>query len=113
MAKAIEIEDFSYGYPDGTSALSNITLSVEHGQKVALIGPNGAGKSTLLLSMAGFVKGTGKVLIDGLQISRKNLKRFAPPLAPAWRTPTTNYLCQDCSTTWRLARLIWASKPSR
>lgn len=87
MAKAIEIEDFSYGYPDGTSALRNITLSVEHGQKVVLIGPNGAGKSTLLLSMAGFVKGTGKVLIDGLQISRKNLKKIRATIGSCLENP--------------------------
>jgi len=60
MPRAIEIKNFSYKYPDGTVAISDITLSVEDGQKVALIGPNGAGKSTLLLVMAGFLKGTGK-----------------------------------------------------
>jgi energy-coupling factor transporter ATP-binding protein EcfA2 len=76
MPKAIEIENLSYKYPDGTAALANITLTVEHGQSLALIGPNGAGKSTLLLAMAGFVNGSGKVLIDGLQINRKNLKKI-------------------------------------
>ena len=76
MPNAIDIENFSYKYPDGTAALSGITLNVEHGQKVALIGPNGAGKSTLLLAMVGFVKGEGKVLIDGLEINRKNLKQI-------------------------------------
>jgi len=76
MPKAIEIDSFSYKYPDGTIALSKITLNIEHNQKVALLGPNGAGKSTLLLAMAGFVKGTGKVLIDGLEINRKNLKKI-------------------------------------
>lgn len=76
MPKAIEIENLSFKYPDGTVALDNITLSIEHGQAVALIGPNGAGKSTLLLAMAGFVKGTGKVLIDGLQINRQNIKKI-------------------------------------
>ena len=62
MTKAIEIENFSYFYPDGTSALKDINLNIEHGEKVVLVGPNGAGKSTLLLAMAGFAKGKGKVL---------------------------------------------------
>ena len=87
MPKAIEINSFSYEYPDGTIALSEITLSIEHGQKVALLGPNGAGKSTLLLAMAGFVKGTGKVLIDGLQISRKNLKKIRTRLGCCMENP--------------------------
>jgi len=87
MPRAIEIENFSYKYPDGTVALSAITLSVEHGQRLALIGPNGAGKSTLLLAMAGFVKGTGKVLIDGLEINRKNLKKIRTSLGSCLENP--------------------------
>jgi cobalt/nickel transport system ATP-binding protein len=87
MSKAIEIENLSYKYPDGTVALKNITLSVEHGQTLALIGPNGAGKSTLLLAMAGFIKGTGKVLINGLQINRKNLKKIRTSLGSCLEDP--------------------------
>ena len=87
MSKAIEIENLSYKYPDGTVALKNIILSVEHGQTLALIGPNGAGKSTLLLAMAGFIKGTGKVLINGLQINRKNLKKIRTSLGSCLEDP--------------------------
>jgi cobalt/nickel transport system ATP-binding protein len=75
MTKAIQIENFSYKYPDGTSALSGITLDIEQGSRLSLIGPNGAGKSTLLLAMAGFIKGTGKIVIDGLDITNGNLKK--------------------------------------
>ena len=85
--KAIEIVNFSYKYPDGTVALRDITLSVEHGQRVALIGPNGAGKSTLLLAMAGFIKGTGKVLVDGLLVKRKNLKKIRTLLGSCLENP--------------------------
>ncbi|HUS71516.1 MAG TPA: ATP-binding cassette domain-containing protein [Sedimentisphaerales bacterium] len=87
MPKAIEIESFSYKYPDGTTALSDITLSVEAGARLALIGPNGAGKSTLLLAMAGFVKGTGKVLIDGLEINKENLKKIRTRLGCCLENP--------------------------
>jgi len=87
MPKAVEIKDFSYKYPDGTIALSNITLSVEDGQSVALVGPNGAGKSTLLLAMAGFLKGTGKVLINGLQTNRKNRKKIRTTLGSCLENP--------------------------
>jgi cobalt/nickel transport system ATP-binding protein len=87
MPKAIEIENFTYGYPDGTAALSEISLSVEHGRKLALIGPNGAGKSTLLLAMAGFVKGTGKVSVDGLELNNKNLKKIRTRLGCCLENP--------------------------
>ena len=75
MVKAIEVENFSYKYPDGTIALNGITLDVEYGQRLALIGPNGAGKSTLLLAITGFVRGTGRVVVDGLEITNGNLKQ--------------------------------------
>jgi energy-coupling factor transporter ATP-binding protein EcfA2 len=87
MSKAIEIINFSYKYHDGTAALGDISLSIEHGQKVALIGPNGAGKSTLLLVMAGFVKGSGKVFVDGLEINKKNLKKIRTRLGSCLENP--------------------------
>jgi cobalt/nickel transport system ATP-binding protein len=76
MSKIIEIRDFSYHYSDGTEALKNIDLGIEDGQRVVLIGPNGAGKSTLLLTMAGFIEGDGTVLIEGIKVTKKNIKRI-------------------------------------
>lgn len=87
MPKAVEIKNFSYHYPDGTYALSKISLSIEHDQRVALIGPNGAGKSTLLLAMAGFVKGSGKIIIDGLQVKKKNLKKIRRTIGSCLENP--------------------------
>ncbi len=87
MPNAVEIINFSYHYPDGTTALSDISLSIEHGQKVVLIGPNGAGKSTLLLAMAGFINGTGKVIVDGLEINNKNLKQIRTRLGSCLESP--------------------------
>ena len=87
MSKAIKIENFSYYYPDGTEALSDINLTIEHGQKVVLIGPNGAGKSTLLLAMAGFVKGKGKVFVDDLEIKKENLTKIRTSLGCCLEDP--------------------------
>lgn len=87
MTKAIEITDFSYEYPDGTVALSDINLSVEHGRKLVLIGPNGAGKSTLLLVMAGFVRGKGKVCVDGFEVNKKNLREIRARLGSCLENP--------------------------
>jgi len=74
--QAVELVNFSYRYPDGTPALSDITLGIGAGENVAVIGPNGAGKSTLLLAMAGLIKGTGKVFVGGTEVSRGNMKKI-------------------------------------
>jgi cobalt/nickel transport system ATP-binding protein len=87
MPEAIEIKDFSYYYPDGTAALREINLNIQQGQKVVLIGPNGAGKSTLLLAMAGFIKGTGKVYIDSVEINKKNLKKIRSSIGSCLEDP--------------------------
>ena len=87
MSRAVEIQNFSYHYPDGTCALNDISLTIEHGQRVALIGPNGAGKSTLLLAMAGFINGKGKILIDGLTVEKKNLKSIRRTIGSCLENP--------------------------
>jgi cobalt/nickel transport system ATP-binding protein len=87
MTKAVQIYNFSYSYPDGTVALHNITLDIEHGRRIALIGPNGAGKSTLLLAMTGFIKGTGKIIIDGLEITNGNLKQVRSRIGSCLENP--------------------------
>jgi cobalt transport protein ATP-binding subunit len=70
----IQIENLSFVYPDGHSALEDICLEIRPGEKVAAVGPNGAGKSTLLLHLNGILHGQGKVLVAGIQVDRKNVR---------------------------------------
>ena len=87
MTTAIEIQNFSCGYSDQPDALCDINLSIEHGRKVAIIGPNGAGKSTLLLAISGFIKGSGKISIDGIEVCRKNAKAFRSKIVSVLQNP--------------------------
>jgi branched-chain amino acid transport system ATP-binding protein len=49
----LEIEDVSLSF-GGIQALTDITLSVEAGELLAVIGPNGAGKTSLINCISGF-----------------------------------------------------------
>ncbi|MDN5216331.1 ABC transporter ATP-binding protein [Fulvivirgaceae bacterium BMA12] len=66
----IEIESLSKTYPNGHHALREVNLTIESGM-FGLLGPNGAGKSSLMRILVTLQKHTsGKITIDGLDISR-------------------------------------------
>jgi ATP-binding cassette subfamily B protein len=44
---AIEVADVTFGYAGGAAVLSDVSLRIEPGERLALVGPTGAGKSTL------------------------------------------------------------------
>jgi cobalt/nickel transport system ATP-binding protein len=65
----------------------SIDLTIKHGEKVVLVGPNGAGKSTMLQVLAGFIRGQGQVIIDGIELSSKNLRRIRTVLGCCMENP--------------------------
>ena len=70
MSEIIRVENLSYiynpGMPDATTALDNISFSVEEGDFVGIIGSTGSGKSTLISHFNGLNRPTsGRVLVDG------------------------------------------------
>ncbi len=79
-AESIRFEHISFTYPGaGDPALRDVSLTIEHGETVAIVGPNGSGKTTLLgLVPRLFDPGSGRVLIDGVdlrEVSVRSLRR--------------------------------------
>ena len=58
MGPVIEARGLTHEYPDGTTALRDVTVTIEAGERVAVIGANGSGKSTLQLVLGGLVEPT-------------------------------------------------------
>lgn len=87
MTDVIEIQNLSFAYPDGHQALSDVSLGVRCGEKLALVGPNGAGKSTLLLHLNGILRGRGLVRISGLEVNETNLRRVRALVGLVFQAP--------------------------
>ena len=55
---AVQINDLTKVFPNGTRALDGVTLNVPEGQLLALVGLSGSGKSTLLRHVNGLLQPT-------------------------------------------------------
>lgn len=65
----IAFDEVSFAYPNGRSALENISFTAEAGQVVALVGPSGAGKTTVSMLVPRFYNPQeGSVRIDGKDV---------------------------------------------
>lgn len=86
-AKAIEIKDLSFNYPDGYQALKGINLDILEGETLGIIGPNGAGKSTLLLHFNGIIRGNGSLKINGLPLNDSSLREIRKTVGFVFQDP--------------------------
>lgn len=75
MEGKIAFAGVSFAYRDGLPVLSDVDLTVEPGQTVAIVGATGSGKSTLLKLLMRFYQPTdGRVCIDGENIENIRLR---------------------------------------
>ena len=61
--------------------IHDFSMTVASGSWVGLIGPNGAGKSSLLRAVAGLVKYSGDIVVDGSSLSLRSRSRRASLVA--------------------------------
>lgn len=69
FSQSIEYHDVSFSYNDEEQVLKNISLTIRHGESVAIVGPSGAGKSTIADLLPRFYDCTeGTISVDGIPI---------------------------------------------
>jgi branched-chain amino acid transport system ATP-binding protein len=71
MTALVEVNDLVVRYGQAV-ALDGVSLTLAHGERVALVGANGAGKTSLLNAVCGVVRpSSGSVAIDGVEVTGK------------------------------------------
>ncbi|MFL6180002.1 MAG: ABC transporter ATP-binding protein [Actinomycetes bacterium] len=67
----IDLQAVTKVYPDGTTAVRDVDLTVHSGEFMVLVGPSGCGKSTLLRMVAGLEDTTtGRIVIGDKDVTR-------------------------------------------
>jgi ABC-type multidrug transport system fused ATPase/permease subunit len=73
----VDYVNVSFAYRPDLPALTDISVSVQPGQCVALVGPTGAGKSTFVSLLSRFYEATGgKILLDGRNVAEISLSEL-------------------------------------
>jgi lipopolysaccharide export system ATP-binding protein len=76
-AKRIDTHDLVKVYR-GRRVVDGVSIHIEQGEIVGLLGPNGAGKTTTFYMIVGLISpGAGRVLLDGIDISRRPMHKRA------------------------------------
>ncbi|MCH1417565.1 MAG: ABC transporter ATP-binding protein/permease, partial [Flavobacteriaceae bacterium] len=77
----VSFKNISFSYDDKTEVLYDISFEAPKGSVTALVGSSGSGKSTIAgLATAFLNPNSGQVLIDGIDLSKVNLKSFRSQL---------------------------------
>lgn len=83
----LEIKDLNYSYDNKNNVLNNINLKINKGEKIAVLGSNGAGKSTLFLNINGVYSGSGRIYLNGTQITKRTLNKLRKSTGYVFQEP--------------------------
>ena len=98
MSAIIEIKDLSFAYDEESQqkTLSQIDLTIEQGQWVALIGHNGSGKSTLAKLLDGLLTPTeGTITVAGLPLNEENIWAIRDQIGMVFQNPDNQFVGAD------------------
>ena len=90
------IKNVRFIYDDGTVALTDIDLEIQHGERVGLAGVNGSGKTTLCKQINGLlVPSNGSVVVEGIVTSESDVSSLSKQVAYLFQNPDHQIFCSS------------------
>ncbi|MGB3128271.1 MAG: ATP-binding cassette domain-containing protein, partial [Dehalococcoidia bacterium] len=84
----IEIDKLWHAYPEGITALKNVSLRICEGEFVAVMGRNASGKTTLVKHINGLLQPTkGKVIVNGIDTRKATIAQLSRQVGFIFQNP--------------------------
>jgi energy-coupling factor transport system ATP-binding protein len=84
----ILVENVSFAYDGIYTALREVSLQIDDGERVAIMGTNGAGKTTLVKHFNGLLRPQfGRVILDGVDIKNYSIAELARQIGLVMQNP--------------------------
>jgi len=82
----VEFDSVDFAYQSGSDVLRDVSLTIHHGEKVAIVGKSGVGKSTMAnLLLAFYRPDSGLIRIDGQDINHVNAESLRRQIGIVWQ----------------------------
>ena len=72
----LEIQNCTICYQNGTSAVSDVSLSVSEGEIVSIVGESGSGKTTLIRAILGLLPAGGRITGGSILFNGRDLVKM-------------------------------------
>ena len=106
---SVELKDVGFSYENSDFSLSNLNLSIQPGEKIAIVGENGAGKSTFMkLLLRLYDVDSGTIYINGRPIKDYDVRRMRSRIGVAFQS--TNIYAMSFADNISLYHPVTAEK---
>lgn len=106
---SVELKDVGFSYDNSDFSLSNLNLSIQPGEKIAIVGENGAGKSTFMkLLLRLYDVDSGTIYINGRPIKDYDVRRMRSCIGVAFQN--TNIYAMSFADNISLYHPVTAEK---
>lgn len=93
MENIISIKNIDFKYGE-KQIYNDFSLDIEKGSFLTIVGPNGSGKSTLVRILLGLYKTNGSIVINGFEMSSKNISKIIEKVGVVFENPDDQFVAE-------------------